>query len=242
MYTSRDNDYLMEIRRTNPEIYEFIQRITTEFQYEIRLGCHDICNIISLIFGNFQLIELINPELKQNPRWNQMDEDIRYLVKTMEAISIYRYSNKIQPVSTDVRTFLDTFSETILNNTVYASLHFNLIVDSELPEILLDTSKITYIMESLLNNIVDNALPADVTIRARCDQSDLLIEISDNISKIAPEIKESLFHPFTTNKQYHPGLSLASSYRIMMAHGGALEYKPNSSGDCCFLLRFKNII
>ena len=99
MYTVKDFDFLMKIQETKPDIYEYIEHLSNEFHQDVSLGCHEVCNIISLIFGNFQLIELTNPQILQNLRWQQMNEDIRYLVHFMESISVFRYAQSISPVS-----------------------------------------------------------------------------------------------------------------------------------------------
>ncbi|MGN0375084.1 MAG: sensor histidine kinase [Butyrivibrio sp.] len=241
MYTVKDFDFLMKIQETKPDIYEYIEHLNNEFHQDLSLGCHEVSNIISLIFGNFQLIELTNPQIRQNLRWQQMNEDIRYLIHFMESISVFRYAQSISPVSTKADAYIYDLADTLFKSSVYSSLHILLYTNPAIPEISMDRSKIAYIIKSVLDNIADNNTPGDVDISLVAEGTDILITISDNISYLSPEIQEKLFRPFTTSKQYHPGLSLATSSRIMLAHNGCMEYHANAQGGSSFVLRFRKV-
>lgn len=239
MFTTQDRDFLMEIQNTNPEIYDFITHLQEEQAYDIRVGCHDICNTISVIFGNFQLIELTNPLLKNSSRWKQIKNDVHYLVHTMEGISTYRYARKINPVMTNVQTFMTRLMAFTANNIKYSSLHLQFNTASSTMEILMDTEKVTYIINSILDNLTEVTPNAYVTISTECTDTNFCINVSDNVSIIPDEIRENLFQPFITNKQQHVGLSLATSYQIMLAHNGSLDYIADPDRGHTFVLNFK---
>lgn len=239
MFTTQDRDFLMEIQNTNPEIYDFITHLQEEQAYDIRVGCHDICNTISVIFGNFQLIELTNPFLKNSSRWKQIKDDVHYLVHTMEGISTYRYARKINPVMTNVQTFMTRLMAFTANNIKYSSLHLQFNTASSTMEILMDTEKVTYIINSILDNLTEVTPNAYVTISTECTDTNFCINVSDNVSIIPDEIRENLFQPFITNKQQHVGLSLATSYQIMLAHNGSLDYIADPDRGHTFVLNFK---
>ncbi len=238
MFTTQDRDFLMEIQNTNPEIYDFIMHLQEERAYDIRVGCHDICNTISVIFGNFQLIELSNPQLKDNARWKQMKDDVQYLVHSMEAISKYRYAGRIYPVMTDIQYFFNRLRTSIMKNPKYHSLHFQFNTASLLSDILMDSDKINYIFTTIFDNLCESTPNTDVTISTECSDTCFCIKISDNISVIPDEIRENMFQPFVTDKQQHVGLSLATSYQIMLAHNGSLDYIANPDKGHTFILNF----
>ena len=93
MITQHDKKFLTQLQTNNPQDFDFIVHLLENYRKDTRLGCHDVANIISLIYGNFQLLELTTPGLSENPRWLQMGDDLRYLVSAMESISYYRYSH-----------------------------------------------------------------------------------------------------------------------------------------------------
>lgn len=239
MFTTQDRDFLMEIQNTNPEIYDFITHLMEERAYDIRVGCHDICNTISVIFGNFQLIELTNPKLKDSSRWNQIKDDVRYLVHTMEGVSTYRYARNINPVMTNIQTFMTDLMSSLSANINYSSLHLQFHTTSSPMEVLMDTDKVTYIINAILNNLIESTPNAHVTISTEYTDTNFYIKVSDDISIIPDEIRENLFQPFITNKQQHVGLSLATAYQIMLAHNGSLDYYANPERGHAFILNFK---
>ena len=241
MYTEQDYHFLSEIEKNNIEIYNFINQLNLKYQHDIRIGCHDICNTISLIFGNFQLIELSHPELKSNRHWQQLNEDVRYLVHTMEQINLYRYARDIRPTTTTASDFINNLINNILCDELYSSLKFQLTIDQNLPDTSMDIDKINYVIKSIINNIIDNKTDASVTIEVKTVENSLLIGISDQHSYIAPDLRHNIFQPFITSKQHHVGLSLATSYQIMLAHRGTLKYISDNEIGGTFLICFQQI-
>lgn len=237
MYTKQDYHFLSEIEKNNIEIYNFINQLNIKQQQDLRIGCHDICNTISLIFGNFQLIELSHPELKGNHHWQQLNDDVHYLVHTMEQINLYRYARDIRPVNTKATDFINNLNK-ILCDELYSSLNFQLTIDQILPDTIMDIDKINYVIKSILNNIIDNKTATTVTIKIKTDGDSVSISIADKTSYIAPELRQNIFQPFVTSKQNHVGLSLATSYQIMLAHNGTLEYCPDDEIGGSFILNF----
>lgn len=238
MYTKQDYHFLLEIEKNNIEIYNFINQLNIKNQQILRIGCHDICNTISLIFGNFQLVELSHPELKTNHHWQQLNNDVHYLVHTMEQINLYRYARDIRPTNTNAENFINNLNNKILCSELYSSLNFQLTINQNLPDTIMDIDKINYVIKSILNNIIDNQPNTTVSIRVESVENALTISIYDKTSYIAPELRHNIFQPFATSKQNHVGLSLATSYQIMLAHNGALEYIPNNEIGGTFVISF----
>ena len=83
MYTKSDKEFMQQLHIEHPHIYERIVDIYNRSQSDLRIGCHDVSNIISLIYGNYQLISLNRAELSALPRWNILGNDIKHLIETM---------------------------------------------------------------------------------------------------------------------------------------------------------------
>ena len=226
MITQQDKEYLSQLKIQHPEIYDFAQHLINAYRQDTRLGCHDIANIISLIFGNFQLLELTTPGLSDNPRWAQMNDDLRYLVATMEAISFYRYADVIKPEEISLHTFIQDKVEPIIKSPEYIKLHIITDICELNPVIKIDTSKLAYVIKAILDNIADNNCDANVTLTICPKDNHLYFTISDNCSDISADIMSNFFNPFNSDKTGHIGLSLSSSYQIMMAHEGSIEIFP----------------
>lgn len=238
MLTLNDKEYLDTVKSSHPEIHEFINHIMDDTKQDIKVACHDICNIISLIFGNYQLIELTNPQLSENPRWIQMNDDLRYLINSMEAISFFRYSDKISSSLTDVNAFIDDTLSNLKNNTAFSGLNITICNDTPEISVNMDTIKTKFIIEQILHNVVDRTPESNIVIHLHNDESNLYINISDDSTFVPFDIRDTMFNPFVTDKQRHLGLSLASCYQIMAAHNGSIEYTPNLDSGSTFTLRY----
>ena len=82
-------------------------------------------------------------------------------------------------------------------------------------------------------NVVSNAIDASppgahVRVRETTDSAWNVIEVIDEGSGIAPEHLPRIFEPFFTTKDKGTGLGLAISSRIVAAHGGEIDARPNA--------------
>jgi two-component system NtrC family sensor kinase len=86
-------------------------------------------------------------------------------------------------------------------------------------------------MKQVFINIINNAfqaMPLGGDIQLRLDTSsagEVLIEVADTGSGIAPEHLDKIFEPFFSTKDagYGTGLGLSISYRIVRNHGGRID-------------------
>jgi C4-dicarboxylate-specific signal transduction histidine kinase len=69
---------------------------------------------------------------------------------------------------------------------------------------------------------------------ARLDDASIEISVADRGSGLPDEIAEHLFEPFRTTKRSGMGLGLSICRSIVEAHGGKLQYQPNSGGGSIF--------
>jgi two-component system NtrC family sensor kinase len=98
--------------------------------------------------------------------------------------------------------------------------------DEPLPRLSGDAGQLQQAIIALATNAVD-AMPygGTLTISARHEGSDVLIEVSDTGVGISPENIAKIFEPFFTTKEVGrgTGLGLAVCYGILTEHGGSLD-------------------
>lgn len=81
------------------------------------------------------------------------------------------------------------------------------------------------------NNILSNAVDAigenggSITVRARNEKDNLILEFEDSGSGISEENISKIFEPLFTTKQHGTGLGLSSVRAIVNAHGGTMFVK-----------------
>ena len=87
----------------------------------------------------------------------------------------------------------------------------------------------------VLVNLIDNAVWAipesgRITIAARVNGDDIMIEVEDTGVGLPTEDTETLVEPFFSTKGRGSGMGLALVHRIVTDHGGSLELKNLNSG------------
>ena len=76
-----------------------------------------------------------------------------------------------------------------------------------------------------------------LTLTARKEDSDALIEIRDEGSGIPKDVQEKIFELYFTTKKGGSGIGLAQTYQIMQWHYGSVEFETAEGQGTTFRLR-----
>jgi signal transduction histidine kinase len=104
-----------------------------------------------------------------------------------------------------------------------------------------DQARITGVLANLMDN-AERYATAQITVTTRADESSAIMEVADDGPGMAPEIRDTVFKPFSrldTSRNREAGgsgLGLAIAWQIAEAHGGTLTIQ-NSEGGAHFVLR-----
>ncbi len=119
----------------------------------------------------------------------------------------------------------------LLNNTINFIMHEitekgnNLI--SDLPEepiiAIVDADRIKEAILNVITNANQSTDLGAIIVRARREDKEALIEISDNGCGIKQEELDKIFTPFFTTRPHGTGLGLAITQRIVQEHGGKID-------------------
>ena len=106
-------------------------------------------------------------------------------------------------------------------------------VESESPSAAVPVRVDAELMRQALLNLLLNgmqAMPAGGLLRVslRRDQRLAVIEIADNGVGISPTLLPRIFDLYFTTKPKGSGIGLATTYRILQLHGGAMEVRSNA--------------
>jgi signal transduction histidine kinase len=104
-------------------------------------------------------------------------------------------------------------------------------------------------LNQVWTHLIDNALDAvgcqgQISIRTKCENEQILVEIIDNGHGITPEIQSRIFEPFFTTKSVGQGkgLGLDLVYRtIVSKHKGDIRFT-SCDGKTCFQIRLPVVI
>jgi two-component system nitrogen regulation sensor histidine kinase NtrY len=119
--------------------------------------------------------------------------------------------------------------------SLYDGVRDGLAVRVELPEEEITAMVDPVLLRQVLVNLLDNAVSAiagdgTITIAARVEAEDVVIEVEDTGVGLPTEDTETLVEPFFSTKGRGSGMGLALVHRIITDHGGILELDSLSSG------------
>ena len=121
-----------------------------------------------------------------------------------------------------------------------SSIRLTAEVPEGLPKVWVDEVQIQVVLRNLVVNALDAATarggPGDVVVRVGAAASELVVEVLDSGSGIAPTHALSVFEPGTSSKVGGMGVGLGICRAIVEAHGGRLWAQAGPSGHFCFTL------
>jgi signal transduction histidine kinase len=108
-----------------------------------------------------------------------------------------------------------------------------------LPAVLGNASQLQQVLLNLLNNARD-AMPGGGRVRicTQLEAGQVLVEVQDTGTGIAPDVLDKIFDPFFTTKEVGKGtgLGLSVSYGIVTAHGGSISVRSAPGQGAAFRL------
>jgi signal transduction histidine kinase len=107
-----------------------------------------------------------------------------------------------------------------------------------LPAVDGDAGQLRQVLVNLLENAAFAAAPAGaVTVRGRCEEGAVALDVEDTGPGVDPATRRRLFEPLITTKDHGIGLGLALCKRIAERHGGGVIYGDRDGGGARFTLR-----
>ena len=222
--TNHDYEQLQQLMNAKPENRALIQKLLDDQQYTISKISHEIRNPLTLIYSTLQLIESQHPETRDFRHWNDMREDIEFMISLLQELSAYNNGERINRSSFSAFDFFSHLCLSFAASCAETDIEFTSRISPELPVIQGDKVKLQEVFLNLLRNAGD-AVSAHGTIRLEADTDDhfLKIIISDDGCGIPEEQLDEIFDAFVTHKTGGTGLGLAIAKRTIEAHGGTIS-------------------
>jgi two-component system NtrC family sensor kinase len=138
--------------------------------------------------------------------------------------------SRVQPINlqpSDIGAVVKRCMRLVQHQLELGNIQAQVQVADGLPAVICDPAQIEQVLLALVMNAID-AMPRGgnlwVTATPR-DDGELLLQVRDDGSGIAPEILLQIFEPFLTTKEsgHGVGLGLAISHSIVERHGGRIE-------------------
>ncbi len=168
----------------------------------------------------------------------QIERGTTRISDLVRAIKQYSYMDQIPQQEIDVHDGI----ENTLIMLHYRLKHGVTVVreyDRSIPRICGHGSELNQVWTNLIDNAIDAMNGSgELGVRTAAEFGRVLVEIRDNGSGIAPEIRDHIFEPFFTTKPVGEGtgLGLDTVYRIVQQHHGEVQVE-SEPGRTLFQVR-----
>lgn len=208
---------------------------------------HEIRNPLAAISGSIEMLKmLLDPPEEEQRLMGIVIREVERLNALIEDFLEYARPESYTKSTVDIVEILDESLELMKRDTAIAA-NVTFVLDDGLSQpvqVEADAGRIRQVYWNLIRNACE-ALGGggEVTLRRRLVQhprtgSPLVeVRVEDDGSGLAEDVMPNLFEPFFTTKEEGTGLGLATSHRIVTAHGGTLEAENLDGGGACFVFR-----
>jgi nitrogen fixation/metabolism regulation signal transduction histidine kinase len=142
---------------------------------------------------------------------------------------------------------LNTIVQEVLDLYQIGSAKLTRQMDTHLPKINADSSRLRQVLHNLLKNALEShPEQAHITITTRHRQKSphstgfdyVELRLEDNGTGIPEDKIDQIFEPYFTSKAKGTGLGLAIVKKIIEEHGGLIWMENRENGGACAVMRF----
>jgi two-component system, NtrC family, sensor histidine kinase HydH len=224
--------------------------MTAEHVAELAGGfIHEVKNHVSTLNLNLQLLaeDFADPQNPRERRAKQRIDRVRHQAEKLVQISndflrfVRSQAPKAEPTRLDdlAAELVDFFGPT----AKAANIDIRLYASPGVPPALLDRDLIRQALLNLMLN-AEQAMPdgGEIVLQTRSDGDTVCLDVIDTGKGIEPEALPKLFRPFHTTKPGGTGLGLATTRKIVRAHGGDVEVQSEPGRGTKFTIRVPRMV
>jgi signal transduction histidine kinase len=193
---------------------------------------HEVNNPLASISSLIQILQARNTDAATAEQLRLISTQIERITHVLRDMMEFARSRPPQRAPLDINGLVEASLRLASFDKGFKLVRVAKSFDQSAPLILADANQLQQVFLNILLNARD-AMPegGDLQLRSTYDAEaeEMIVEISDTGTGIAPEMAAHIFDPFFTTKPAGAGtgLGLAVSYRIVTAHGGRIEVAPN---------------
>lgn len=205
---------------------------------------HEIKNHLSTFNLNLQMLaeDFASPqtprERKAKQRIDRLTQQSQKLVDVSNDFLRFARAQEIKREPNNLTDVLDEMIDFVGPTLKAANIQLNSYPAPNLPLIPMDRELIKQVLLNLILN-AEQAMPqgGEIVLQTRIDGNFAYVDVIDNGTGIPSETMAKLFRPFHTTKPGGTGLGLATSRKILRAHGGDLTAQSEPGLGSKFTLR-----
>jgi signal transduction histidine kinase len=207
---------------------------------------HDIRNPLQAITGDIYLARsdlesMPDGEAKVNLAESLagIQENVDYITKIVQ--DLQDYARPLNPIAKEI-DLKPLLEDVLLRNSVPADIRTTCKVDDNAMQVKADSEMLKRILSNLVSNAVQ-AMPkgGKLTVRARPDKGDTVIEVQDTGVGIPEDLKPKLFTPLFTTKAKGQGFGLAVVKRVTESMNGTISVESQVGKGTKFIVRLPSL-
>lgn len=229
MLTNIDLEKMNNLMETNKDAREIITQLLNNHDTSVATIAHEIRNPLTLLYSSMQMMESINPEVKESCIWRDCIQSTRHLCELLEELTTLNTGNQLNYASFPLGHVLRNSAVTFAMSLSFekSKIEMTSSIDKNIKRYTGDRTKLEEVFLNLLCNakdaLADCKYAPRLQFRAKKLDDKILIQCQDNGCGIPTEIIDKVFDPFFTTKENGTGLGLAISRRIVEAHHGTID-------------------
>jgi two-component system, NtrC family, sensor histidine kinase HydH len=209
---------------------------------------HEVKNHLSTLGLNLQLLaeDFQEPETQRErralTRIHRLQGECQQLVDVSNDFLRFARLKELEVAPTDLAEAVEELVDFFGPTARQANIDLKCYVPSDLPAVPLDRELFKQALLNLLLN-AQQAMPdgGQVTVQASAEPPDhpeaVCLSVIDTGKGMAPEVAAKAFRPFFSTKAGGTGLGLATTRRIIEAHGGTITLQSEPGRGSKFTLR-----
>lgn len=205
---------------------------------------HEIKNHLNTLSLNLQLLaeDFENPETprerKALDRVTKLSDECRRLVDLSNDFLRFARVTELHLVPTSLDSVVTRMVVYLTPTALAQGVEINWYSTPDLPLVPLDTDLFQTVLLNLMLNAED-AMPdgGTLTLQARTEGDWVMLDVIDTGCGMDAELVSIVFKPFVTTKPGGNGLGLATTKKIVLAHGGTIAVQSEPGRGTKFTIR-----
>jgi two-component system sensor histidine kinase HydH len=191
---------------------------------------HEIKNHLSTLGLNLQLLaeDFAEPqsqrERRAHDRIQRLQGECRRLVDVSNDFLRFAHIKDLKREPADLAEVVDEMVDFFGPTARGAGIELKLYLPGDLPRLALDRELFKQALLNLMLN-AQQAMPdgGTLTVQAEAQPGEVCLSLIDTGGGMTPEVLAQVFRPFFSTKAGGSGLGLATTRKIVQAHGGRID-------------------
>jgi signal transduction histidine kinase len=205
---------------------------------------HDLKNHLSTLRLNLQLLaeDFHDPQTQRErralDRIQRLQNESQRLVDISNEFLRFARVKDLELAPTRLGEVVEELTDFFGPMARAANIEIKCFIPADLPLIVLDREMFKQALLNLLLN-AQQAMPkgGEITLLARAEPKDIVLDVIDTGIGMTPEVLAKAFRPFYSTRSGGTGLGLATTRRIVAAHGGSIDVQSEAGKGTKFTIR-----